>query len=38
MGYLMPKKSLLKNSSDIILGHSWGRLGVHTFPKGISVK
>ena len=36
MGYLMPKPSLLKNSSD--LTHSWEDKGVHTFHKGISQK
>ena len=36
MGYLMPKPSLLKNTSDNI--HSWGDKGFHAFRKGISLK
>ena len=30
--------SFEKNSSDAILTHSWEEKGVHTFPKGISLK
>ena len=39
VGYLMPKSSLLKNSSDIIYYlTSWGDKVVHIFPGSISLK
>ena len=37
MGYLMPKASLLKNSSSTTYPFA-GDKGVNTFPKGISPK
>ena len=35
MGYLMPKPSLLTNSSDTIKPIAGGEKAVHTFPKGM---
>ena len=37
MGYIMPKISLLKNSSGFVSPTARDK-GVHTFPKGICLK